>query len=68
MLLVTAAVPVEPDPSLVTPGAFGLLLTVFLGIAVFLLARSMFRRIKRVDFPEAPTDTDPPAPTRDASQ
>lgn len=53
-----ATAPVEPDPSLVTPGLFGLVMVLALGVAVAFLFRSMNRQIKRVDFPESEVGAD----------
>lgn len=45
--------PVEPDPEIVTPGALGLAIVLMLGVAIFLLFRSMNRHIRKVDVPPA---------------
>lgn len=47
--------PVEPDPSIVTPGLLGLVLVLALGLVVVFLYKSMNSQLRRVDFPE-PTE------------
>lgn len=49
--LVTANAPVEPDPTLVTPGLLGLVILLALGVAVYLLVRSMGKQLRRIDVP-----------------
>ena len=49
--LVTANAPVEPDPTLVTPGLLGLVMVLALGAALFLLVRSMSKQLRRIDVP-----------------
>lgn len=58
-----AVEPVEPDPSLVTPGALGLLITVLMVLACVLLYRSMRKQLGRIDFEETGADSDAPQPT-----
>lgn len=56
-LLGTATTPpVEPDPAIVTPGLFGLVMILLLGLVVVFLYKSMNRQLKRVDFPESADD------------
>ena len=55
-----AQTPQEPDPTVVTPGLFGLGLTVALGLAMYLLYRSMIRHVKRAQtFHEEAATTEP---------
>jgi hypothetical protein len=49
-----SAPPVEPDPSLVTPGLFGLVIVLALGVSIAFLYRSMNRQLKKVEFDDAP--------------
>jgi hypothetical protein len=57
--------PVEPDPEIVTPGALGLAIVLMLGLAIFLLFRSMNRHIRKVDVPPAgDEDSNGDAPDR----
>ena len=57
--------PVEPDPDIVTPGALGLAIVVMLGLAIFLLFRSMNRHLRKVDVPPAgDEDNDGDGPDR----
>lgn len=68
LLVVAQTTPVEPDPSLVTPGLLGLVMVLALGAAIVVLFRSMNKQIKRVDFPEPDegaqgTDGDEPKAT-----
>ena len=42
----------EPDPDTVSPGLIGLLFLVLLAVATFLLARSLIKQLKKVDFDE----------------
>lgn len=53
--------------STVTPGVLGFMVVALLGVATYLLIRSMNRQIKRIDLPleessqdETPTDETPP--------
>ena len=48
MLTVLAAV----DESKVTPGLLGFVVVALLGVATYLLIRSMNRQIRRIDLPE----------------
>lgn len=55
----------ELDENKVTPGVLGFLVFAVLGLAVWMLMKSMNKHMKRVDFEETPA-TDPapsPAPT-----
>lgn len=61
--MILATDPVEPDPSLVTPGALGLFITILLVVASVFLYRSLRTQLRRVDFEETPADTDAPQPT-----
>jgi hypothetical protein len=58
----------EPDASLVSPGWLGFAFLAFLGVAVFLLWKSMNRQFKKIDFDEAATEKSPkhPKPTEPA--
>ena len=53
------------DESKVTPGVLGFLVVAALGVATYLLIRSMNRQIRRIDLPEdhpddgSPTDDEP---------
>ena len=46
------------DPARVTPGLLGLGSLIFLVVAGFLLARSMTKQVKRIDFEEEPEPSD----------
>ena len=50
--------PVEPDPDIVTPGALGLAIVLMLGLAIFLLFRSMNRHLRKVNVPPAESAED----------
>jgi hypothetical protein len=52
----------EPDASLVSPGWLGFAFLAFLGVAVFLLWKSMNRQFKKIDFDEAATERPPKHP------
>lgn len=58
-----ATAPVEPDPSIVTPGLLGLVMVLALGLAIVFLYKSMNRQLKRVDFPEPGAEADESEPT-----
>ena len=49
---VVHALTVAVDESKVTPGVLGFLVVALLGVATFLLIRSMNRQIKRIDLPD----------------
>jgi hypothetical protein len=53
------------DKSKVTPGVLGFLVVALLGVATWLLIRSMNRQLRKVDFEERanPDDSDPDGPT-----
>lgn len=59
MLTVLAAV----DESKVTPGLLGFVVVALLGVATYLLIRSMNRQIRRIDLPETEDEQ-----TRNAEQ
>lgn len=50
------------DPGRVTPGVLGFLLVALLGVATWLLVRSMNRQMKKIDIPPEGT------PTRDENR
>jgi hypothetical protein len=52
--------PVEPDPSLVTPGLLGLAILLALGVAVVFLYRSMRTQLRKVDFDDGSAAPVPP--------
>ena len=63
----TARLLLAVEDSRVTPGVLGFLVVALLGVATYLLIRSMNRQIRRIDLPEEPAeparDPDPgPAP------
>jgi hypothetical protein len=62
-LAVVRAVNLAVDEDKVTPGALGFLVVVVLGIATWLLVRSMNKQMKKVDFEER-TAGDPGAAPR----
>lgn len=43
---------VAPSPDVVTPGLLGFIVFALLGLALFLLVRSMNKHVRRVDVPE----------------
>ena len=60
------ALTVAVDESKVTPGVLGFLVVALLGVATFLLIRSMNRQIKRIDLPDDRVEGDDgDAPTAD---
>ena len=54
--------PAELDPTTVTPGVLGFTVTLLLGIATFLLIRSMIKHLAKV--PREPDTRIPPGPPR----
>ncbi|NYI06054.1 hypothetical protein [Allostreptomyces psammosilenae] len=48
------AAPQELDQDLVTPGALGFLVIALIGVAVWFLARSLSKQLRRVNFEERP--------------
>jgi hypothetical protein len=50
------------DDSTVTPGVLGFVVVALLGVATWLLVRSMTRQMKKIDIPPEGTATRPPAP------
>jgi hypothetical protein len=46
----------EIDPDRVSPGFLGLLAVLFMGVAVFVIWKSLNKQIKRVDFDESTTE------------
>jgi hypothetical protein len=48
----------------VNPGLLGFVVVALLGVATWLLIRSMNRQIKKIDLPDDPSDE----PTRDGSE
>jgi hypothetical protein len=67
--LLTTGLLLAIDDSDVSPGVLGFLVVAALGVATWLLLRSMRRQMKKVDFDEHATDARPPeqAP-RDAEE
>jgi hypothetical protein len=62
---VVGQAPVEPDPDIVTPGALGLAIVMMLGLAIFVLFRSMNKHLRKVDVPPAgDQDSDGDGPDR----
>jgi hypothetical protein len=47
---------VAVDESKVTPGLLGFVVVALLGVATYLLIRSMNRQIHRIDLPDDPAD------------
>jgi hypothetical protein len=47
---------VAVDESKVTPGLLGFVVVALLGVATYLLIRSMNRQIRRIDLPDEPAD------------
>jgi hypothetical protein len=47
---------VAVDESKVTPGLLGFVVVALLGVATYLLIRSMNRRIRNIDLPDEPGD------------
>jgi len=52
------------EESNVNPGLLGFVVVAILGVATWLLIRSMNRQIKKIDLPDDPPDE----PTRDGSE
>jgi hypothetical protein len=52
------------EGSNVNPGLLGFVVVALLGVATWLLIRSMNRQIKKIDLPDDPSDE----PTRDGSE
>ena len=63
-VLFAPAPPEGLDPTAVTPGVLGFMVVALLGVATWLLIRSMNRQIKKIDLP----DDAPEEPTRDGSE
>ena len=61
MSWVTAVALVAVDESKVTPGVLGFGVVALLGVATYLLIRSMNRQIRRIDLPEDETSPEDPA-------
>jgi len=60
---VAGALLLAADDSDVSPGVLGFLVVAALGVATWLLLRSMRRQMKKIDFDEGePTPTEPTAP------
>ncbi len=55
------------DPARVTPGLLGLASLIFLVVVGFLLARSMTKQVKRIDFVEEPDPASVEDSARDQS-
>lgn len=55
MTWVTAVAQAAVDESKVTPGVLGFVVVALLGVATYLLIRSMNRQIRRIDLPEDET-------------
>lgn len=51
-----------PSPDVVTPGLLGFIVFALLGLALFLLVRSMNKHVRRVDVPEDQKDDRKPGP------
>jgi hypothetical protein len=49
------------DESKVTPGLLGFVVVALLGVATFLLIRSMNRQLRRIDLPDDVRDPEAPA-------
>ena len=47
------------DDSRVSPGVLGFIVVAFLGLATWLLIRSMGRQLKKIDLPDEGVPTDP---------
>ena len=65
--MTTADVLAAVDESKVNPGVLGFLVVALLGVATWLLIRSMNRQLRKVDFEEeersGPDDLDPNGPS-----
>lgn len=51
------------DESKVNPGVLGFVVVALLGVATWLLIRSMHRQLRKVDFEETDEDPQTPAPS-----
>jgi len=58
-LTVGLAVGLAVADSKVTPGLLGFVVVALLGVATYLLIRSMNRQLKRIDLPDDPTEDGP---------
>ena len=58
-LAATALLRAVPADNTVSPGVLGFVVVALLGVATWLLVRSMRRQIKRIDIPEGGTPTRP---------
>ena len=56
----SAAAVLAVDDSAVSPGVLGFVVVALLGVATYLLIRSMNRQIKRIDLPGERTSEDAP--------
>jgi hypothetical protein len=52
------------DEDKVTPGLLGFVVVALLGVATYLLVRSMNRQLKKIDLPEDEHPEAPPDPAR----
>jgi hypothetical protein len=65
--VLTQGLLVAIDDSDVSPGVLGFLVVAALGVATWLLLRSMRRQMKKVDFDEQGPDPPPARPQPDAA-
>lgn len=58
----------ELDENKVTPGVLGFVVFAVIGLAVWMLMKSMTKQMKKVDFEEAPEEPPAGAPARAATE
>jgi len=61
----SAGLAVAAEESKVTPGLLGFVVVALLGLATFLLVRSMNRQVRRIDLPDDPADDPADDPSGD---
>ena len=57
--MTTALLQAVPADNTVSPGVLGFVVVALLGVATWLLVRSMRRQLKKIDIPEGGTPTRP---------
>jgi hypothetical protein len=62
-VVLAAAIAVDKDK--VTPGLLGFVVVALLGVATYLLVRSMNRQLKKIDLPDERSEPAPDAPRTD---
>jgi hypothetical protein len=63
--MTSALLHAAPADTTVSPGVLGFIVVALLGVATWLLVRSMRRQLKKIDIPEGGTSTRPGDDTED---